>query len=397
MKQGWTYKQLGEIATFIKDGDWIESKDQSESGIRLIQTGNIGYGVFKIKDDKPHYITEETMARLGCTEIFEGDCLVSRLPNPVGRACLIPDIGCRMITAVDCSIIRFGKDYLPQFFVYYTQSYKYLNSIDEKTTGTTRKRISRKNLEKIQIPMPPLPEQEQIVERLDAAFAQIDELKSNSEKQLAEARALFQSALTQAMQPKPGWQEKTLKELSIIAGDYGLSVPSKPFDGVRYLRITDITEWGELNNEFVSADISADDNSKEKLEEGDILFARTGATVGKTLVYKTSFGECLFAGYLIRYRLNKKEIMPQFMHYITHSKEYYDWVQSNQKAAAQPNINAKKYNSYIVRYPKLSEQESIVAQLDALFARVYELEEINRKTAAECDALKQALLRQIFE
>ena len=85
------------------------------------------------------------------------------------------------------------------------------------------------------------------------------------------------------------------------------------------------------------------------------------------------------------------------MHYITHSKEYYDWVQSNQKAAAQPNINAKKYNSYIVRYPKLSEQESIVAQLDALFARVYELEEINRKTAAECDALKQALLRQIFE
>ena len=66
-----------------------------------------------------------------------------------------------------------------------------------------------KIVKSVKIPVPSLSEQEQIVERLDAAFAQIDELKSNAERQLAEARALFQSALTQAMQPKPGWQEKT--------------------------------------------------------------------------------------------------------------------------------------------------------------------------------------------
>ena len=396
MKEGWTYKPLGEIATFIKDGDWIESKDQSESGIRLIQTGNVGYGVFKLKDDKPHYITEETMGRLGCTEIFEGDCLVSRLPNPVGRACLIPDIGCRMITAVDCSIIRFGVDYLPQFFVYYTQSYKYLNSIDDKTTGTTRKRISRKNLEKIQIPFPPIAEQERIVERLDAAFAQIDELKNNAERQLAEARALFQSALTQAMQPKPGWQEKKLGDISIISGDYGLSVPSKPFDGIRYLRITDITEWGNLNDEKVSADFDGE-ITKEKLEEGDVLFARTGATVGKTLVYRESFGDCLYAGYLIRYRINKKEVLPQFLHYFTHSKDYFDWVLLNQKAAAQPNINAKKYNGLVIKFPSIAEQQTVINYLDSLFSKLHELEGINQEIVAECDALKQALLRQIFE
>ena len=94
---------------------------------------------------------------------------------------------------------------------------------------------------------------------------------------------------------KKGWEYKTLKEISIIYGNYGLSVSSIPYNGVRYLRITDITENGELNDDKVSADISSG-KTQEELQEGDILFARTGATVGKTLIYRKEFGKCLFAG-----------------------------------------------------------------------------------------------------
>ena len=141
MREGWTYKKLGEVATLVVDGDWIESKDQSDYGIRLIQTGNVGNGIFKSKEDSPHFISEETFSRLGCTAIFEGDCLVSRLPDPVGRACIVPNIGCKRITAVDCSIIRFGKNYLPKFFVDYSQSANYRISINNSTTGTKRKRL----------------------------------------------------------------------------------------------------------------------------------------------------------------------------------------------------------------------------------------------------------------
>ena len=97
MKEGWEIKKLKDISILITDGDWIESKHQSDDGIRLIQTGNIGNGIFKAKDDKPHYISESTFKKLGCTEIFAGDCLVSRLPDPVGRACIIPEIGNRMV------------------------------------------------------------------------------------------------------------------------------------------------------------------------------------------------------------------------------------------------------------------------------------------------------------
>ena len=197
------------------------------------------------------------------------------------------------------------------------------------------------------------------------------------------------------MEPKDGGEEKTLKDLCEIYGNYGLSVPSIPFNGIRYLRITDITEWGELNNDKVSADV--DSSTQQKLEEGDILFARTGATVGKTLMFENKFGECLFAGYLIRYRVDRNKILPKFLFYLTHSKEYYEWIKNNQKAAAQPNISAKLYNNYIINYPSLSAQKQIVSRLDSLSSKVRAIEEKYQKMIAECDALKQAMLREVFD
>ena len=148
--------------TFI-DGDWIESKDQSEEGIRLVQTGNVGYGYFKDKEDKSRYISEDTFNRLHCTEIFAGDILVSRLPDPIGRACIIPEGIGRMITAVDCSIIRLKNIILPEYFISYTMTSSYSAQINEVTTGTTRRRVSRANLGNVLVPCPSLEAQRQFV------------------------------------------------------------------------------------------------------------------------------------------------------------------------------------------------------------------------------------------
>ena len=196
MKNGWQTKKLGDLCEVFADGDWVESKDQSSEGIRLIQTGNVGEGIFKDRAEKARYISEATFKRLRCTEIFEGDCLISRLPDPAGRSCILPDTGERMITAVDCTIIRFNpKHVMPEFFNYYTQSRDYLKDVDSETTGTTRKRISRSKLGEVQIPVPPLPEQQRIVGILDEAFEGIATAKANAEKNLQNARALFESHL----------------------------------------------------------------------------------------------------------------------------------------------------------------------------------------------------------
>ena len=176
----WKWTTIKNIVNYIGDGDWIESKDQSDKGIRLIQTGNIGFGTFKDKEGKYHYISENTFSRLGCNEIFEGDILISRLPEPVGRACILPKVPERMITAVDCTIIRLNEElFQKELFVYYTISNKYLELIKENCTGTTRLRISRSNLEKIFIPIPPLNEQKRILNRIKKLFETLDEIVLN--------------------------------------------------------------------------------------------------------------------------------------------------------------------------------------------------------------------------
>ena len=175
------------------------------------------------------------------------------------------------------------------------------------------------------------------------------------------------------LEGKEGVEWKRLSEICEIKGEYGLSVPSKPFDGVRYIRITDITDDGKLNSDCVSADYN--EITKVPLEEGDLLFARTGATVGKTLMYLKEYGKCLYAGYLIRYRVNREVVLPKYVFHFTHSNKYNLWVKSNLVEGAQPNINAQKYNSLEIPIPSLQAQSRIVSILDTFEQSISNLEE----------------------
>lgn len=150
----WSKKRLGTLCTEILDGDWIESKDQSASGIRLIQTGNVGIGSYMDKAERAKYISEDTFRRLRCTEVFNGDILVSRLPDPVGRVCKISELCERAITVVDCSIVRFKSQSTADYFIQYACSETYFNEIAALSAGSTRTRISRNEIEKLAVWLP---------------------------------------------------------------------------------------------------------------------------------------------------------------------------------------------------------------------------------------------------
>ena len=397
MKEGWEYKKLDDVCTIVgrigfrgyTKADLVKS---SKDGAITLSPSNIIDGEIDfskctyIKWDK-YYESPEIMLENGDIVIVKtasiGKCaVVKNLPH---EATLNPQfVVLKQLVGV------------PDFICYYLRSSIAQNTLKQMAGGVAIPTLSQKKLGMMIVPTPSQEEQQSIVDYLDAAFAKIDAMKANAENALNEAKALFQAELKEMLEPKEGWEEKTLKDVSVIYGNYGLSVPSTEFNGVRYLRITDITEWGDLNDEKVSAKLD-EEKKQELLEEGDILFARTGATVGKTLMYKEAFGKCLFAGYLIRYRVNKEIVLPKFVFYITHSDNYYKWVLENQKAAAQPNISAKLYNEYNVSYPPLSEQQSIVDTLDSLKSKVDRLQANYDKISQECDALKQAILRQVFE
>ena len=172
---------LKECCNLLIDGDWIESKDQSTAGLRLIQTGNVGNGQYLEKQSRAKYISEETFIRLGCTEVFPGDILISRLPEPVGRACIIPQKPERMITAVDCSILRVNERIIDRkYLLFFLQSQSYFNQLTGKLAGTTRVRISRKNLEKVYLPIPGKRKQAEIA----GVLSRVTDIKTVRQKQL---------------------------------------------------------------------------------------------------------------------------------------------------------------------------------------------------------------------
>ena len=171
-EDAWEQQKLSSICDVFIDGDWIEAKDQSNSGIRLIQTGNIGTTDYLEKENKK-WVSEETFEKLRCKEIYKGDILISRLPEPAGRACILPDLGTRMITAVDCTIVRPSWEYDNKYVVQYLSTPMYFKVVNSFIGGGTRQRISRSNLSEIGIPIPSSLEEQR---SLGEYFSNLDNL-----------------------------------------------------------------------------------------------------------------------------------------------------------------------------------------------------------------------------
>ena len=150
----WEQCKLSSLCDKFADGDWIEAKDQSNSGVRLIQTGNVGIAEYLDKPNNKKWISNDTFEALHCEEVFEGDILISRLPEPAGRACIVPNLASKMITAVDCTIVRVSKDTSNKFLLQYLSSQKYFDEVNTCLAGGTRQRISRSNLANFDVVIP---------------------------------------------------------------------------------------------------------------------------------------------------------------------------------------------------------------------------------------------------
>ncbi|NLI93472.1 MAG: hypothetical protein GX434_15195 [Peptococcaceae bacterium] len=148
------------------DGDWIEAEYLSKKGIRLIQTGNIGINEFIDKNDQK-WISEATFDLLRCTEVEPGDILICRLADPVGRACVIPDLGTKMITAVDCTILKIDKSkYDADFIAYLLNTDEWLALCKRFSRGSTRQRITRSALGDLTIQVPSIDEQRAFAKKI---------------------------------------------------------------------------------------------------------------------------------------------------------------------------------------------------------------------------------------
>lgn len=170
------------------------------------------------------------------------------------------------------------------------------------------------------------------------------------------------------------WEIKRLKFLLQMPLQYGANEAAELDDPQlpRFVRITDIDDFGNLRDETFRS-IPEEIAEPYLLEEGDILFARSGATVGKSFLYKKSWGRAAYAGYLIRARLKQYEALPSFIDFLTKSGFYSQWINSVLIQATIQNVSAEKYASFITTIPPLPEQESIAEYLNSKTAEISNL------------------------
>lgn len=374
---GWTTSPLDSLCTVFGDGDWIESKDQAPDGVRLIQTGNIGEGEFKDRAEKARFISLDTFKRLRCTEIFSDDCLISRLPDPVGRACLIPETAERLITAVDCTIVRFDQSkMLPHYFVYYTQAASYLAAVEREATGTTRKRISRARLGQVSIPLAPLAEQRRIVAILDEAFEAIATAQANTKKNLQNARELFASHLESLLsQGGDGWLEAPIVDcFKVRSGDF---LPAKS-----------MVSGGEVP--VYGGNGIAGLHDVSNLSGDQIVIGRVGAKCGNV---RHVCGDIWLTDNAFHISKYLRPFNPAFLTRVLNLKN----LRQTANQAAQPVISYTTIKDVVLSFPVDTAMQGVIAaRLDELEEHVERINAVYERKLSALDELKKSLLHQVF-
>jgi type I restriction enzyme, S subunit len=394
VKAGWDTGTLVSVSTNFTDGDWIETKDQSESGIRLVQTGNVGVGEFKDRRDKARFINEATFRRLKCFQVLPNDCLISRLPDPVGRGCLIPETGDKMITAVDCSVVRIDDtQMLPDFYLYYLQSNEYFKLVEADCSGTTRKRISRKKLEVIPIPIPPLKEQKRIVAILDAAFERLARAADHAETNLQNARELFKRSLSNAFDDNvTGWKTVSLGDAFKTSTG---NTPSKK-EKALYGRACPFVKPPELLNTEIgkTADgLSLQGASIARIAPNGAILVSCIGILGKVGIATTNVA---FNQQINAIFPDGSKALSEFMFYQALSAQFRSQLNELAGGTTVPIVNKSRFNSIKIALPPLGTQEQQVSKLREIDVETKSLRKIYRTKLTDIADLRQSLLQKAF-
>ena len=190
------------------------------------------------------------------------------------------------------------------------------------------------------------------------------------------------------------WKEYKLGELTIDGkGSYGIAAPAVDYDSNKYtyLRITDINDDGTLNKSGLK---SVDDKNAHKylLQQNDIVFARTGASVGRSYFYDERDGELVYAGFLIKYSIDPTKVNPKILKFYTHSQAYYDWIQTVDNGATRGNINAQTYASMPIILPERHEQDRIASILSSIDDKI----DLLHRENATLEQMAETLFKQWF-
>ena len=395
----WEQRKLESLCDVFTDGDWIEAKDQSSSGIRLVQTGNVGTTEYLDKEKNKKWISEETFERLHCEEIYEGDILISRLPEPAGRACIMPNLGTRMITAVDCTIVRTAKDFDSKYLVQYLSTPMYFKVVNSFLGGGTRQRISRGNLSGIDIPIPSTLEEQK---RIGEYFANIDNLITLHQRKCDELKR-YKKGLLQQMFPHPGelfprvrfpgftdpWEQRKLEEL--FTERHILSKITE-----EYPRLSFTIEEGVIHPEDRKTNkrdfLMKDESNKKFLvtELEDIIYNPANVVWGA--LHRNTYGKgCLSP----IYKIFSTDENPAFIECILRSPSFIRAL-SQKTEGTVVKLKTLKPEAFLEMSISVAPQRAEQDAIAAVFEQIDNLITLHQRKCDELKTYKKGLLQKMF-
>ena len=455
LPSGWEWRTIPDLVredgVFI-DGDWVESKDQDPNGdVRLIQLADVGDGVYRDKSDR--FMTKAKAEELRCTFLKDGDVLIARMPDPLGRACIFPGDAKPSVTVVDVAVVRSANgEFDHRWLACFVNAHPFRSAISGLQAGSTRKRISRGNLATIPLPVPPLPEQRRIVAEIEKQFARLEmgvtalrRVQANlkryraavlkaacegrlvpTEAELATTgnpKAKFETGesllarilverrknwksrgkykeptapVTAGLPPLPeGWVWATFEQIAerVTVGFVGSMKHEYVKYGVPFLRGQNVRE-NRFDPEgllYVSADFHQK-LSKSAIQPGDLAVVRSGS-VGVTCVIPDSLSDANCSDLVLIQR--PLGFVPQYGAYYMNSLAKRH-VAAGKVGVALIHFNTKSVAALAVPLPPLVEQKRIVAEVERRLSVVEELEAVVSANLQRATRLRQSILQKAF-
>lgn len=374
MKEGWKVLTIKECCDILDSRRKPITKSRRESGAIPY------YGATGLLDYVKDYIFDEPLVLLGedGAKWGAGECSAYRIEG-------------KSWVNNHAHALRPKREVINDFWLIYFLNYSNLQSY---ITGVTVPKLNQEKMCSIAVPIPPLSEQQSIVDYLDSAFAKIDAMKANAEKALNEAKALFQASLKEILEPKEGWKfTKIEKAFKTYSGGTPLKSQKDYYEGgnIPWLRSGEVCKKYITETELFITQKGMENSSAKYYPVDTVVIAMYGATAAQVGILKIeSTSNQAVCGLL-----PNNNYIPEFVYYWFLYKQKD--LASQAQGGAQPNISQIKIKNVLIPLLSKEEQQTIVETLDNIKSKVDHLKENFDKISKECDALKQAILKQVFE
>ena len=411
----WQIKKIECIFKFLITGTNPRVDLDNDSDIKYIHYGDIHVKWNTVLDCDISNIPRINQNKIKKIDFLkEGDLIMADVSEDyegMGASILLKNVkGRKIVSGLHTFALRNIDDEVSNEFITYLTSFSFVKKqIIKYTTGTSVYGISKNNFKKIEILCMSLTEQQKIASILSRVDASIESIQSIIERTEILKKGLMQKLLTKGIghtkfkkipwlfdkeiEIPEEWQCIKLSEKCIGKAKYGANISAKAKNSKlpRYIRITDLNDDGSLRDlEWKS--VLEEDVKDYLLNDDDVLFARTGATVGKTYIHQKNNGKCAFAGYLVRFKPDNEHLNSKFLFYLTHSKPYWIWLLSIQTWGVQPNVNAEQYSNMPILLPTIKEQQKIASILSEVDAYIQSNQQYKEKLIKLKKGLMQKLL-----